>query len=218
MSDYMYQIAEIFDSIQGEGYDAGMPQTFIRFAGCSVGRYLNSGEPGVATCTAFDGTTFSCDTDYRKTQTLSIDEIIEQIKYPAVCLTGGEPCDRDLSALINRLPATTHVHLETSGTVWRDWLLDCDWIVVSPKKDWKLSVLEEAHEIRFLYDVNFPEDSEQLMDAIAKAATAQTWVYVSPISYRSQLNQANIEATLALLDKHPGWRLSLQMHKVIGVR
>lgn len=140
-----YPIAEIFTSIQGEGVYTGQVMTFIRLAGCSIGKKMtldeqkrfhaqlephmqNSGTGNILPimpeytekCTLFDGREFACDTDFRTKEVLEAVEI--NARVPAgvnhVCITGGEPLMHDLTPLIDWLEDSGHViHIETSGTI-----------------------------------------------------------------------------------------------------
>src|SRR5271170_6427812 len=93
MSDKKYPVSEIFTSIQGEGVYTGTVMTFIRLAGCSVGKkiaekdraivnqkaehfsqppgvelkpnHLSVLKPYTEICTLYDGREFLCDTDFR---------------------------------------------------------------------------------------------------------------------------------------------------------
>lgn len=110
-----YPVAERFKAPQGEGLFTGVPMAFVRLVGCSVGQ-------GV--CTA-------CDTDFDKVLPAmggglyEADELSEwAAPYQHVCLTGGEPLDRDIRLLVDRLTAQhAWVHVETSGTVKPSWLV-----------------------------------------------------------------------------------------------
>ena len=99
----LYHIAEIFSSIQGEGAHAGTAMSFIRLAGCNVGRppsveqtveqpqsFTNAGYIYRDQCTGWDGRHFLCDTDYRVKEHLSVEDILTRLR-------GGRP------------------HIETSG-------------------------------------------------------------------------------------------------------
>ena len=109
-----YPIAEIFHSVQGEGHWMGLPMTFVRLAGCSVGKY-HFGPDQPATCPAYGGD-FQCDTDYRLKFKLEGQEVIHALAPGhTMCITGGEPADHDLSELIQLAHRSQHrVHIETS--------------------------------------------------------------------------------------------------------
>ncbi|MCM1142149.1 MAG: 7-carboxy-7-deazaguanine synthase QueE, partial [Muribaculum sp.] len=110
------RINEIFYSLQGEGHFAGTPAVFVRFAGCNL------------QCPF-------CDTDFHSFTTMSIDEVMNEIKkYPArrVVLTGGEPTLQLTAEFIDRLHREEfRIHIETNGT--KCLPAPVDWLTCSPK-------------------------------------------------------------------------------------
>lgn len=176
-----YPISEIFTSVQGEGVYAGTVMTFVRLAGCTVGKsfpkemYESKEEMTFVgledmppkfpiyteECTLYDGRKFACDTDYRVKSRLTADEIASHIPPDVnrVCITGGEPCMHDISFLLPALAdnGKRFIHLETSGTIY--FGLQPVWVTVSPKKGILTSMLNRADELKFLVDENFnPEE------------------------------------------------------------
>lgn len=115
-----YPISEIFTSWQGEGLWSGTSMTFIRLAGCSVGKHIDGdkiNKPEVdlkstknygvlpiwqEECTTFDGRKFLCDTDFRVKERLTAYEILERVppEIRHICITGGEPLIHDLFPII----------------------------------------------------------------------------------------------------------------------
>ena len=98
-------VVEIFHSIEGEGIRTGMPVTFIRLAGCNL------------RCSY-------CDTCYAQKATdgqlMSIDDIVNKVKFSSVTITGGEPLlhEKPVIELINKLNSTGHyVNIETNGSI-----------------------------------------------------------------------------------------------------
>ena len=247
-AEVKYPVAEIFTSFQGEGLYAGTVMTFIRLAGCNVGkRYpasyydklVESAVPGVISdlpiytdkCTTWDGREFPCDTDYRKKMSLTADEILEQVPAGVehICITGGEPLLHNLKDIydswIKSRPLVMHepsFHVETSGTrpVLR-WMLDGKlrdsiWITVSPKLGFLLEVLLVANELKFLVDENFKEEN---IEAIASYFDGGELVYLQPINNEHTINKKNEElCKKIILEKHPTWRMSSQLHKYWEVR
>lgn len=151
-----YQVAEKFRSIQGEGVYAGTPMAFIRFVGCSVGKKICQ----------------HCDTDFEKTipwqggGEYTVEELREWVgNYQHVCLTGGEPLDQELEALLYSMHGV-QFHLETSGTKtiptynsFRTHL----WICVSPKPGFLEEVVMEADEVKVIVPGLGTEDSLTLL-------------------------------------------------------
>src|SRR6266550_3760020 len=97
VDDITYPIAEIYNSLQGEGTWVGTPMLFVRLAGCPVGKYepptaqqsletdpgslhvLRASHPAHSICTAWNGTRFLCDTDYHVQARMRIDEILGEL-------------------------------------------------------------------------------------------------------------------------------------------
>jgi 7-carboxy-7-deazaguanine synthase len=96
------RVVEIFDSIQGEGIYVGMPSTFVRLAGCNQ------------RCSW-------CDTAYAQDsnvgENLTLEEIIDQIHFQHVVITGGEPLLQPIESLVAQL-ADNKVTVETNGTIY----------------------------------------------------------------------------------------------------
>src|SRR5262245_44969962 len=210
-----YQLAEVFHSTQGEGAYKGKPMFFVRFAGCSVGKYLNSTD-NPATCTAWSGGTFLCDTDYRKYFTLDEKQIVAACKYDTICITGGEPLDRDLLPLVREARIKKiRLHVETSGTKFQSWVTLLDWIVVSPKGGVLNDMLAICHELRFTYDRAWGTLDElaakmNVIEQTARTLGGHPRVYVSPICDYDSINWENVDAVKELVAKHSSWSLSVQ--------
>ena len=115
-------INEIFYSLQGEGFFAGVPSVFVRLAGCPL------------RCRW-------CDTKYAWNKDsgteYSIDEIVEAVqKWPCkfVVITGGEPMiNSELPQLVRELKANEkHITIETAGIAYMPDM-PCDLMSISPK-------------------------------------------------------------------------------------
>lgn len=112
-----YQVNEIFSSIQGEGKFAGLPSTFIRLQGCTVGCHW-------------------CDTKYTwgaGGTKMSVEDIIKKVIFKNVVITGGEPTLYNLDPLIKELWGR-HIQLETSGQNNLKGHCAPNWITWSPKR------------------------------------------------------------------------------------
>ena len=99
-------VQSIFDSIDGEenAFDgAGQLTTFIRLKGCQL-------------CSSY------CDTKYAQESKpenwMTVDDIIQQVHFPKVTITGGEPLlqREGVVGLLNRLITNYNVSVETNGT------------------------------------------------------------------------------------------------------
>jgi len=228
-----YPIAETFNSIQGEGFWMGTPMLFVRLAGCNVGRYegqrdftppdqMKSNDLTVfsthSVCTTIDGQRFLCDTNYHVKEHLEPEEIAERRKGEEhVCITGGEPFLHDLMPL-RRVLQLQHLHVETSGTLEIPEEFE-GWITCCPKQTpsgVKLhpSVIERVAEWKVLVGPGFDEKTLRHLESLTHGAK----LYVQPINGVNEVWQENVERCLELLTRWPNWRLSPQLHKMVGVR
>ncbi|MDY7018006.1 MAG: 7-carboxy-7-deazaguanine synthase QueE [Nitrospirota bacterium] len=192
-----YPVSEIFSSFQGEGVHSGLYATFIRFAGCNL-RCSFCDEPGSLSV--------------KGVSWLSSEEILKELKSPYVVLTGGEPTLLSLGTLVSRLKAQgCRVHIETNATLCPDWLHALDWVAASPKPpDYAVAegLVERADEWKFVVDEGF------LVGCIPREVfCSKKPLYLQPLG----LDPGSIQKTLRLLKELQGARLSLQMHKVLGL-
>ena len=195
----MFRINEIFHSLQGEGYYTGTPAVFVRFSGCNL------------RC-AF------CDTQHQEGILMTLKEIVEEVeKYPnapLVVLTGGEPSlfiDQDF---VEALKITgKRVAIETNGT--RLLPSNLDWVTLSPKTGFaggevEPCVLKKCDELKVVY---LGQDLKQYDDIKADHKFLQPC-----FSEDETLRQANMKACVEAVMNNPGWRLSLQIHRALGIR
>jgi len=236
-------IAEIFTSPQGEGQYAGTLMTFIRTAGCSVGKKMTAEErihfsklENVSSlpvyrekCTLYDGRTFACDTDFQTKEVLTIDEILVQVPEGVehICITGGEPLNHNLTELIMKARSKwLECHIETSGTVaisnaYPDFITSDlvnesmdGWIWLTVSP--KLGCLDSMIEIASEIKLLIdPAFDEKLVPVRIKH---KSLVYIQPINYEHSANVGNVKRCLDLQKQFPHWRISNQMHKELGVR
>ena len=189
-----YPIAEIFRSIQGEGHFAGTPCTFIRLAGCPL------------SCSF-------CDTD--KTQKYYLEGVdilkkVIELDRDMVVLTGGEPTMYDLRSLVTTLhDSIRHVHLETNG--WQRAPADVSWVSLSPKPGCIPNVGRPANEVKWLVPLWSLRDIQRLRGLGCEH-------FVQPVNSRTKLNKKSVQKCLEYIEKDPTLHLSIQLHKVIGVK
>lgn len=192
-----WKVNEIFYSIQGEGRHTGMPAVFLRLAGCTMGCDF-------------------CDTKYAfqtGEEMNSLQVLVALAEYPCktVVVTGGEPAEQDLPALITALKSAGYcVHLETNGAHNCD-VSRADFVCVSPKKYVSEEMLKKADVIKIV--VGQETDLTDL-EKYYNYENDKTQIYLQP---ESNL-QENIDLCVKLLKKHPAARLSLQTHKLINIR
>lgn len=132
--DKVYPISEIFTSPQGEGLNAGRLMTFIRLAGCSVGKPYTGEERAefrqqgkelpvyAEKCCSALGSSFQCDTDFRVHRRMTVRDILTQVEAYSVCITGGEPFIHDLEPLIMGLQNGAALLVGRTGSVTARWL------------------------------------------------------------------------------------------------
>jgi len=226
-----YRVKEIFPTIQGEGALAGTPAVFVRFAGCNLwsGREADRARDAAKNPDYPVHCPMWCDTDFVDGEEMTADEIVQRVgeAMPTgglVVLTGGEPLlqvDKDLIfALHQQLPLPLEhrgwrVAIETNGTQElpihkQAWL----WITVSPKVPSSMLTLRHGDELKVVWPDYNPENYEHL--GMGKRFTH---LIVQPRAPRDGgPPQIQVERDLAeWCIAHPKWRLSLQIHKQLGL-
>ncbi|MFA7441207.1 MAG: 7-carboxy-7-deazaguanine synthase [Sphingomonadaceae bacterium] len=208
-----YAVKEIFKTLQGEGAHSGRAAVFCRFAGCNLWSGREE-DRATAVCDF-------CDTDFvgmdgtgggRFADADKLADAIEaEWASPAanryVVLTGGEPLLQVDAALVAALHARHfEIGVETNGTLPAPPGLD--WICVSPKADAPL-VLTSGDELKLVYpQKDAPPERFEHLDF--------THFFLQPMD--SADAEANAQAAIAYCIDHPHWRLSLQSHKIVGIR
>lgn len=197
----MYQVNEVYRTVQGEGYWAGSPCTLIRFQGCNL---RCSFCDTTAALTAHGGTAYPL---------AELMAVVQATYRPGdfFLLTGGEPTMQPLSDLLGQLRSLGPIHLETNGTnlLIDDW----DWVTVSPKPPapTSASIGVWTDEVKWL--IATPADVLALRDWLLVNPIAGGHVFVQPISQDPVATRLCYQAALDY-----GWRVSLQLHKYLGVR
>lgn len=222
-----FRIVEIFESLQGEGYNTGMPAIFIRLGRCSLA------------CTW-------CDTDYLSYSTMTLENIFEVIKgYSArnIIITGGEPSIHPhLEVLLEALKQQGYFLCIESNALHPISPL-IDYIAVSPKycysSRYEQSILKKADEVRIVVDplrTGEPEPKQELgsdpeqdfMDWclwVAQQTHAKHY-FLSPLEVAGEMNILQSIALIGRLneqhrlhpEKYPHWQLSLQTHKFAHIQ
>jgi organic radical activating enzyme len=159
----------------------------------------------------------------------STDELVEWTHdYEHICLTGGEPLDRDLSELIIRLaehgPHVTHI--ETSGTKRPDWLSRLYdwrtarlWLTVSPKPGWLPAMITLSDEIKIIYKGLGDGPGWPTLDDAIRWAQENHIVYLQPRNSKFDIDMAALDEVTTIVKRHPSLlRLSVQQHKFLRVR
>jgi len=195
-----YPIMERFPTLQGEGVWTGHASWFIRLGGCDV---------GCAFCDVKES--WSVDAHPHINVDTLVQEAVES-GLPRVIVTGGEPTMHDLGPLTKALRSKgLATHIETSGTgpVSGQW----DWVTLSPKKikacrdEW----YQKADELKVVvvnsHDLIWAEEH-------AEKLRSSTALYLQPEWNR---RERMMKKVLAHIQEHPQWRLSVQVHKFIGL-
>ena len=210
----MYTVKEIFYTLQGEGANAGSAAVFCRFSGCNLwsGREEDRSR---AVCQF-------CDTDFigvgpdggRFADAASLAAAVAQAwrgetgngKRFVVC-TGGEPLLQVDETLIDALHGEGfRVAVETNGT--RPAPSSLDWVCVSPKAGAPL-VQTSGDEIKLVFPqpAAMPETFEGMQFK---------HFFLQPMD--GPIIEANTRLAVEYCMRHPQWRLSLQTHKLLGIR
>ena len=209
----MYTVREIFYSLQGEGARTGRPAVFCRFAGCNLwtGR---EDDRASAVCKFCDTEFVGVGPDGGKFQTGA--DLARAVRSawqgngrgkPYVVCTGGEPLlQLDREAIDALHAAGFEVAIETNGTCLPPDGID--WITVSPKANAD-TILMRGNELKLVY----PQEG-------APPERYADWdfgeFYLQPMF--GPETEANTRAALEYCLTHPQWRLSLQTHKMLGIR
>ena len=220
-----YSVSEIYSGIQGEAGWAGVAMAFIRLAGCNVGkpytaeaRKIHNPPDWQERCTNWDGSLFGCDIDYGRQKTWTVEKILntpEIKKANRVCLTGGEPFLQDIVPLAAALHhEKKRIHIETSGTFpVRKVMRYEPWITCSPKQGYLLAVLAAASEIKILVGRSFDED-KFLYEFQPLIHLGKIWF--QPVDCADK--DINTRRCMALVEKYPGTRISMQLQKIFVLR
>ncbi len=211
-----YSVKEVFYTLQGEGLQAGKPAVFCRFAGCNLwtGREADRASAVCRFCdTDFVGTDGTMGGKYATAAELA-DRILSL--WPAnddrnrlVVMTGGEPLLQLDAALIDTLHARGfRIAVETNGTIGAPEGID--WICVSPKAGapW---VQTRGHELKLVYP-----QSGLTPDALPWPTLRFEHLLLQPMDGPSAAQ--NTRDAVAYCQANPQWRLSVQTHKMLGIR
>ncbi|PVE59379.1 7-carboxy-7-deazaguanine synthase [Arthrobacter sp. TPD3018] len=208
-----YAVKEMFLTLQGEGVNAGRRAVFVRFAGCNLwsGREQDRAS---AVCRF-------CDTDFVGTDGLGGGKFADAGALAAavagfwgagqsdrfVVLTGGEPMLQVDDALVDTLhDAGFRIAIESNGTL--PVHPGIDWVCISPKAG-SVVVQQSGDELKLVW----PQAGTDI-DAI------ESWDFAHRLlqPMDDAAGQANVDAAIALVMERPHWRLSLQTHKLLGLR
>jgi 7-carboxy-7-deazaguanine synthase (Cx14CxxC type) len=215
-----YSVKAIFHTLQGEGHNAGRSAVFLRFSGCNLwsGRAEDRAR-ATGSCGAW------CDTDFAGTdgpgggRFTTAGELADSVlacwqtatlamasAAPFLVCTGGEPMLQLDRPLIDALHARGfEIAVETNGTlVVPD---DVDWICVSPKAGSAL-VQQSGNELKFV----FPQ---LILEPDRLVELRFEHFFLQPMD--GPRCEENTRRAVEYCLKNPRWRLSLQLHKGLGL-
>jgi 7-carboxy-7-deazaguanine synthase (Cx14CxxC type) len=209
-----YSVKEMFYTLQGEGANAGQPAVFCRFAGCNLwsGREEDRSTAICQFCdTDFVGTDGTHGGKFDSAQALSAAIAsfwpASDTQHRFVVLTGGEPLLQVDEALVDALHAHGFtIAVETNGTVQPP--KGIDWLCMSPKAG-SQRVVETGQELKLVY----PQVGAE--PALYESLNFENF-YLQPMDGPNAA--ANTAAAVAYCQANPRWRLSVQTHKLIGIR
>ena len=195
----VYPIVEIFHSVQGEGFHAGIPHVFVLFGNCNL------------LCEW-------CDTDFLTYDERTLDSIVEEVlSYDCerVIFTGGEPAMQDLATIGSILKEHgMNLSIETNGTIPVDPIID--WICVSPKDQlYPNSKIKQrtGDELKVVYCGQGLEMYDELKEGFTHHFIQPCYIDTDSV----EKNGKSFQVVENLVKQSPGWRLSLQTHKWMGV-
>jgi 7-carboxy-7-deazaguanine synthase (Cx14CxxC type) len=209
----VYTVKEIFYTLQGEGANAGRPAVFCRFSGCNLWTGRDA-DRATAICDFCDTDFVGVGPDGGKFATANDLADAVAARWPAremrerfVVCTGGEPLlqldDAAIDAFHQRGFA---VAVETNGTQPAPRSLD--WICVSPKARAGL-VQKRGSELKLV----FPQSD---LDPASLENLDFQHFFLQPMD--GPHLSANTRDAIAYCLAHPRWRLSIQTHKLLGLR
>jgi 7-carboxy-7-deazaguanine synthase (Cx14CxxC type) len=208
-----YAVKEIFYTLQGEGAHAGRPAVFCRFSGCNL--WSGREEDRASAVCKF------CDTDFVGTDGTGGGKFSEAQEMAAavakccpevhggqrfVVCTGGEPLLQVDAALIDALHAEGfEIAIETNGTI--EVPAGVDWVCVSPKSGSTLRVTG-GDELKVVYP---QADDPRIFEGLKFKN-----FFIQPKDGVDA--KESLKAAIEFCMQNPKWRLSLQTHKLIGIR
>ena len=212
------KVNETFLSLQGEGYFTGTPAFFLRLSGCNL------------KCSF-------CDTQHQTYREMTEDEILLEAVHSGMhhtVITGGEPALQLTQSLVDSLHrAGLFVQVETNGTLpLPDGI---DWVTCSPKVPKTLSNSQtlsnsslkgekpgkglKIDELKVLYKGE-GDNPERLLESLPFGGDGGgPRLYLQPLDTGdAEQNRAILRSCIDYIMQHPRWRLSLQTHKLLGIK
>jgi 7-carboxy-7-deazaguanine synthase len=221
--DGVLLVTEVFQTVQGEGPDAGCPAVFVRLSKCNLACVF-------------------CDTDFDKGEEWSVVSLLGHVKnisrssrIDLVVITGGEPLLQNLHPfIIACMRSHLRVSIESAGTVWDTNLTPLfsngiNRLVISPKTpklDREALLVVDAFKYIISADNSAEDDGLPMMSTQVPGKTSRiyrhslfddTTIYVQPMDEGDPVKNAANAKRAAEVAMRFGYRLSIQMHKVVGL-
>jgi len=207
-------VQEIFPTLQGEGPFVGQGAIFIRLGGCNL------------KCNF-------CDTEFESFKNFSLTEILQKvvelsknsqqkIVRKLVVITGGEPMRQPIEKLCKELISLNFlVQIETNGTIFRE-LPSQVKTICSPKISnhkyhfLRPDILSKINALKFIISASNEDYSN--VGEVGQSGRQDIAIYVQPMDeYDEKKNQENLQKCLDLCEEN-GYFLSLQTHKIVGLK
>jgi len=216
----VYKVKEAFYTLQGEGAQQGRAAVFCRFSKCNLwtGRERDRSTAICQFCdTDFVGTDGQNGGMFQNAENLSqhLDTLwpLGQPHKFVVC-SGGEPLLQLDATLIKALHQRQfEIAVETNGTLPAPEGID--WLCVSPKSTAKV-VIDHCDELKLVYpQTDAPPENFSAISA--------RYFFLSPMADPHHINgvdttkEKNTQRALHYCMQHPQWRLSVQLHKILGI-
>lgn len=211
-----YFVNEVFYSVQGEGILAGTPMVFIRFGDCNL------------RCSKNNSAGFDCDTEFMSGRELGLDQIDTAIiqatkgvstsspSHPRwLLLTGGEPLLQVDREFLEYFHKGWDIAIETNGTIpFPEGVFDVSrravHVCVSPKSAEHTLRMTRAAEVKYVRHAG---------QSIPQTAIKCDHQLISPAAQADgSFRREDLEWCIDLVKENPAWRLSIQMHKLLGAR
>jgi len=206
-----YKIKEIFYSIQGEGFHSGTPAIFVRFSGCNLwsGKEVDRKTAICKFCdTDFVGTDGENGGEYSSVDLVNkLNSLSVNNGCRFVILTGGEPLLQVDKSLIDSLHnGGYYIALESNGTLRVPEGID--WITISPKQRAKF-IQKNGNELKIVY----PQDNLAPKEYIHLDFNH---FYLQP--KEEKISNDNLNAVIEYCLNNPQWKISIQLHKILGIQ
>jgi len=213
-----YAVKEMFLTLQGEGVRSGRRAVFLRFAGCNLwtGREQDREKAICRFCdTDFVGTDGENGAKFASAADLAA--MVDRLWGPGreeryVVITGGEPMLQVDDALVEALhEAGFEIAIESNGTL--PVHPGIDWVCISPKAGSEV-VQRSGDELKLVW----PQPQAPLPghDFADMAGWRFDHFLLQPLDDPDA--DQHREACIAQILEHPRWRLTLQTHKMLGLK